>query len=136
MKKVLLILVFSVFSVAFGKSTANPHLDIYYFHATHRCPTCLKIEANARKTIETYFAEEVLNGTIIIHMLNFEEPENAALFNKFELYSSSLVLDAIDKNGKEKTMNLTDFAFTNAYDEDKFIQELKSAIDKQLNTIR
>jgi len=136
MKKILLFLLTFVFSVSFGNSTTEPHLDIYYFHATHRCPTCLKIEANARKAIETYFSEEVLNKSIIIHILNFEEPENATLFNKFELYSSSLVLNAIDNNGKETVMNMTDFAFTNAYEEDKFIQGLKSAIDKQLSVIK
>jgi hypothetical protein len=135
MKRILIILIMLGFFTSSGNSTTEPHLDIYYFHATHRCPTCLKIEANARKTLETYFSEDVLNQKIIIHMLNFEEPENATLFNKFELYSSSLVLNAVDKNGKETAMNMTDFAFTNAYDEDAFIKGLKTAIDKQLSLL-
>ncbi len=136
MKKLFIILFLSAVSFSFGNPTTEPHLDIYYFHATHRCPTCLKIEANAKKTIETYFSDKVLNNTIIIHMLNFEEPENATLFNKFELYSSSLVLNAVDKNGKETVLNLTDFAFTNAYDEEKFIVDFKSAITTQLELIK
>lgn len=136
MKKNLLFFLLFTCSVSFGNSTTGAHLDIYYFHATHRCPTCIKIEANARKAIETYFTEEVMNKTIIIHILNFEEPENATLFNKFELYSSSLVLNAVGKNGKETTMNMTDFAFTNAYDENKFVDSLKTAIDKQLSIIK
>lgn len=49
MKKTVSIALFLVItSVAFSQKATK--LNIVYFHAEHRCPTCLSIEENTKKT--------------------------------------------------------------------------------------
>ncbi|HPS62245.1 MAG TPA: thioredoxin, partial [Bacteroidales bacterium] len=44
--------------------TQSKKLEVFYFHGTRRCPTCMAIEANTRKTLDTYFAGQVKSGAI------------------------------------------------------------------------
>ena len=102
------------------------NVEVYYFHATMRCPTCLAVEEQTRKTLDENFAEEMKAGTVKLIVLNLEEKENKALTEKFEIGWSSLILYLPQS---EKSVNLTEDAFANARSHpDDFREELEQEI--------
>jgi hypothetical protein len=110
----------------------TPVLEIYYFHGTYRCPTCLSIEANTRKLLDTYFKDKVDDGTIKLIVLNFQDKENKALCEKYKVSGSALLLVKND-NGDTRTMDMTNFAFSYSRNSpDTFIDGMKNRITELL----
>lgn len=108
------------------QTPAQPKVEVYYFHATMRCPTCLAIEEQTRKTLDENFGEDMKAGTVKLTVLNLEEKENEALTKKFEIGWSSLIL-YVPESGK--SVNLTEDAFAKARSNpDEFRGELEKAI--------
>jgi len=137
MKKISLIL-FAIFlsALSFGQkedaTTKNTRIDVYYFHRTERCQTCLSIEENTKATLEAYFSDEVEDGTITFRSINFEGDADTDLIEKYSADGPSLFLTRV-KNGKEKTKNLSDFAMENSlYNPDKFKRGLRDDLNKLL----
>ena len=134
MKKSIVIL-FAVITgfaaFAQNKSTAKPKLEIYYFHATNRCPTCISIEDNTKKVLDTYFKKEVEAGNIKLHVLSCDDEKNKALIDKYGAYGSTLVLQSnIGKSAKD---DITNFAFQYSKNNpDKFKSGLKEKIEKMI----
>jgi hypothetical protein len=107
-------------------------LDVIYFHATRRCPTCMAIEENTRKTLDTYFSNQLKNGTIKLTVINVDEDKNKAIAEKYEATGSALFLTKTS-NGKENKNDMTDFAFSYARNNpDKFMTGLKNKINELL----
>jgi hypothetical protein len=131
MKKILtLVALILIAGSAFSQKTAK--LKIVYFHAEHRCPTCLSIEANTKKTLNTYFAKLVKDGIIKLQILNVEDDKNQKLVEKYQAEGSSLYLTSITGK-KETTTDFTNFAFSYSRNEpEKFISGLKAEIEKNL----
>ena len=110
--------------------TTSPKVEVYYFHATMRCPTCLAVEEQTKKTLDENFAADMKAGTIQLKVLNLEEKENKALTEKFEVGWSSLILYVPESN---KSVNLTEDAFANARSNpDIFRTELEKKIRELL----
>lgn len=96
-------------------------VDVLYFHAERRCPTCLKIEEVAKKVVETYYADKDVEFFVI----NFEEEANAEIVKKFNVVWSSLFISS-----GEKVEDLTDYAFQVVKsDENALIERMRSVID-------
>ena len=107
-------------------------LKIIYFHSERRCPTCISIEDNTKKTLETYFKEQVKNGTITLQVLNVEDSKNQEIVEKYEADGSSLFLTKVNGT-KEVNTDFTNFAFSYSRNQpDKFISGLKKEIEKNL----
>jgi len=82
-------------------SPAGDRLVAYYFHGHRRCATCNTIEAWAREAIEGAFPGELRSGRIAWQTLNYEEPANASLRERYLLYTSTLVLSDV-RGGAER----------------------------------
>ena len=123
--------------VATEKSTnenlANK-IEVIDFHSTHRCMTCNAIEASTRYTLETYFSDELKNQNITFQVVNVDEEENYKLAEKFEATGTALFLNVI-VDGKETQIDLTEFAFVNGNDQEKFSNELKATIQTELKKV-
>ena len=65
-------------------------IEAIYFHNTHRCYTCLKIENDARAIVEEAYADEFAAGTLTWSAVNMEEQRSA--IEEYNLTSPSLVL--------------------------------------------
>ena len=65
---------------------------VYYFHGTHRCPTCLGIQKALEETIEDNFSKESEAGLLVYEALNFEEDKNRALVDKLSVAFSTMVV--------------------------------------------
>ena len=125
-----------LFSVILGSTlmAQNPtqKLEVLYFHATRRCPTCMAIEENTRKTLDTYFSDQLKNGTIKLTIVNVDEDKNKAIAEKYEATGSALFLTKTT-GGKESKKDLTEYAFSYARNSpDKFISGLKDKINELL----
>ncbi|MBL7903580.1 MAG: thioredoxin [Bacteroidales bacterium] len=107
-------------------------LKVVYFHSEHRCPTCISIEENTKKVLNTYYAKELKEGTITFVSLDVEEKQNLKMVEKYEAEGSSLYLTGIN-NSKETTTDLTNFAFSYSRNQpEKFMTGLKAEIEKKL----
>lgn len=91
----------------------NDRVEILYFHGKQRCATCMAIETNTKEVIESQFADEVKNGTVVLRIIDISRKENEEIADKYEVTWSSLFVCKW-KDGKEKYENLTELAFANA----------------------
>ena len=131
MKKILFaaILLLATFAVSAQKTTK---LKIFYFHSERRCPTCISIEDNTKKTLNTYFAKELKGGIICFQSNNADEKKKQKLVEKYEADGSSIYLTKVD-GSSEKTTDFTNFAFSYSRNQpEKFIAGLKAEIEKNL----
>jgi len=139
MKSINIILFFLIFSfqgftqqsndTIISNNPKNLKVKVLYFHITNRCHTCFSIEAAVRKTINENFKNELNNGTIDLYVLNCELPGNKSISEKYEAYGATLAITEMD-GSKEKTEDLTNFAFAKIHDESIFISELKAKISE------
>ncbi len=105
------------------------HIDIYYFHRTDRCETCVSIEENTKNVLETNYATEVKEGTISFKSINFEAEADKEIIEKYKADGPSLFLTRMKKT-KETTKNMTDFALNNSrYNPEKFKNGLRDKIN-------
>ncbi|MEZ4528618.1 MAG: nitrophenyl compound nitroreductase subunit ArsF family protein [Desulfobacterales bacterium] len=73
---------------------------VNYFHGKRRCITCQKLEAYAKESLNTYFADELADKRIHWKVTDVSIPENAHFIQDFSLVSQSLVL-TMQENGKQ-----------------------------------
>ncbi len=119
---ILAMLFFSNNGIAQTKTTTT--VQVIQFHSEHRCMTCNKIEELARVALKKY-------PTIPFSLVNADDKKNEKLCTQFQAYGSSLFL----YNTKTKKIkNLTEMAFMNAGDQDKFIKEFNKNMDAFLKS--
>ena len=107
-----------------GSTATTTKIEIIQFHSEHRCMTCNKIEELTRETLKSYQA-------IPFSLVNVDDEKNEKKAEQFEATGTALFLYN-PKTGAKK--DLTDFAFMNASDKEKFIQGLKKEIDQFLKS--
>lgn len=93
-------------------------IEIIQFHSEHRCMTCNKIEILTKETLQSY-------ASIPFSLINVDDKKNEKQAADFEASGTSLFLYNRE-TGRKK--NLTDFAFMNAGDRNKFINGLREEI--------
>lgn len=101
-------------------SNADAKIEVIQFHSEHRCITCNKIEDLTKETLKSY-------KEISFKLVNVDDKKNDKISEQFEAYGTALFLHN-PKTGKKK--NLTEFAFMNAGNKEKFIKELKKHVDE------
>lgn len=122
----ILILLFVVVTVnAQGKTATDvksktpPSIEVIQFHSEHRCVTCIKIEGLTKETLKSY-------PVIPFLLVNVDDKKNEKIAAQFEATGTALFL----YNSKtKKKQDVSDLAFMNAGDKEKFIKELKKKIE-------
>jgi hypothetical protein len=127
MKKLnLSILALLLIAISYAQEPAEKskklHVEINYFHRTTRCKTCLSIQDNIQKVLDQDFANEVKSGKLSFHLIDFQEMSDTAKINKYSVEDPKLVITKF-KKGKEKTKDLTDFAFDNSLHNGKVFRD-------------
>ena len=102
-----------------SNATSDAKIEVIQFHSEHRCMTCNKIETLTKETLKAY-------PNIPFSLVNVDDNKNEKKAKQFEATGTALFL-YYPKTGKKK--DLTDFAFMNAGNKEKFIEELKKEID-------
>ncbi|MFN2395053.1 MAG: nitrophenyl compound nitroreductase subunit ArsF family protein [Bacteroidales bacterium] len=112
-------------------SIKKAEVEVYYFHRNRRCGPCRTIENLTKKTMETYYNQEMENGEVIFRIVNVQQDENREIAQKFNAVSTALFVNV--KNGSDsKATNLTGFAYRYSRNEEAFLSELKKQIDSAL----
>ena len=77
---VLLLLIFTIPKYFTGNVTASgaqisgdvEKIEIYHFHGTNQCYSCITMGDMAEETINTYFSNELKSGKIVFGHINVE----------------------------------------------------------------
>lgn len=117
-------------SAAENRQTNKDVVEVLYFHGAQRCATCVAIEKNTTELLETTFADKLRSGKLVFKSVDITEEETLA--DKYEVSWSSLIIVDYDKNGKEESTNMTEFAFGNARTNP---ESFKKGIAEQINTM-
>lgn len=96
-----------------GGKPQKDMVEVLYFHGKQRCATCIAIEENAKQAVESMFADQIAEGTVAFRSIDISRKENEGIADKYEVTWSSLFVCRW-KDGKEKHVNMTEFAFANA----------------------
>ncbi len=133
MNKIIITSVFATFMLLFvscngnaqakktteKSSSAVSQIQVIQFHSEHRCMTCNKIEEITKVALKKYPA-------VPFSLVNADDKKNEKQCTQFQAFGSSLFL----YNTKTKKIkNLTEMAFMNAGDQDKFIKEFNKNMD-------
>lgn len=105
-------------------------VEVYHFHGTSQCVSCIAVGDLAEKTVNAYFADEVAEGKVVFAHVNGELAENRALVTQYGATGSSLWIGTyIDGQfHKEQNMNV----WYKIKDEDDYMTYLKGVLDKRL----
>jgi len=110
-------------------TASKTKLEVLYFHAAMRCPTCNAVEDNARKLLERDYKTQLENGTINFNSYNVDESVNKALVEKYKITFSTLLLVKSDGTKTDLTTMGFQYALSNPLKYDKL---LKAEIEKNL----
>jgi len=107
--------------------TAN-QVDVYYFHFSRRCATCLNVEKVSKDSIESLFPDQVKSGDVTFQSLNLDEKEGETIGKKHNIEGQTLIVICGDKR-----VDLTDKAFLYANGSpEKLKGEIKKAVEDVL----
>ena len=67
-------------------------VQVYYIHGSFRCSTCQTIEAYAKEAVESGFPEELRDGRIEWHAINYEDPGNERYAVDYEVVAPTVIL--------------------------------------------
>ena len=107
-------------------------LEIYHFHGTNQCASCIAVGDLAEETVKTHFKSEIDKGLIIFEHVNGELPENNELVMKYGATGSSLWIGTYTKDGQFKAEQNTNVWYK-INDKESYISYLKSLIEKRLS---
>ena len=106
-------------------------LEIYHFHGTHQCYSCITVGDYAEETVNTYFKDELDKGTIVFGHINGELPENQELVKKYGVTSASLWLGVYSKNGSFSAEQNTNVWYK-IDNKETYMTYLKGVIEQKL----
>jgi len=113
------------------KVEGKNRIEILDFYGTHRCKTCINIEKNTKYTLDLAFKDEVKNGTIVFKTINFDDDKNEDIVTEYMAYGTSLYFNVI-KDGKEKHIDLSAFAFKWGNEQVEYSMQLEKKIKEEL----
>ena len=136
-KKLLLAFVMVSIGFAFGRHSVNPAsagarqmtgpavVQVYYLHATFRCPSCNTIEKLTRALLDKQYKDELSSGAIIFREANFQT--DTALSKQFGVVAGCVVVAAV-RDGKTIDFLRLDEVWTRMNDPAAFDKYLNDAI--------
>lgn len=123
-------------TIAQEKSVQKPEtkpaekVQVFVFHSTQRCYSCITIGQFAKKTVEQKFPEEIKSGKIEFREINIDLPENKELAAKFKATGSSLYINSIVDGKDNIKQNMQVWRLVS--NEQSFIDYLSDEIKKLL----
>jgi len=110
------------------KVSADQVIEVYYFHMSRRCSTCLAVEAESEAALKKLYPKQMESGQITFQSLNLEEEINEPLAKRLQVSGQTLLIVKGDKK-----IDLTGDGFTYARTNPEKLQEkFKTSIDPLL----
>jgi hypothetical protein len=88
-----------------GANNSVERVEVFHFHRTQQCYSCITVGKLAEQTVNTSFRDEIASGRLVFAHINYELPENAALTEKYGVTGSSLWLGVYNATGFHKTQD-------------------------------
>ncbi|MFH1688692.1 MAG: nitrophenyl compound nitroreductase subunit ArsF family protein [Candidatus Eisenbacteria bacterium] len=124
----------STASSELGAPLAN-HVQVYYFHRTLRCDTCLKFEAYAEEAIRSRFAEELADGRLVWSILNLDDESSTTLVDAYDIFESSLVVSVVEA-GEERSWEKLETIWGLVGDKPTFLSYIQGEVEASLSEAR
>jgi len=105
-------------------------LEIYHFHATNQCYSCITVGDYAEETVNTYFKDELDKGIIIFDHINVDLSENEDLVMKYGATGSSLWLGTYVGDNFNVEQNVQ--VWYKIKDKQDYMNYLKGIIEQKL----
>jgi hypothetical protein len=86
------------------------HLELAYFHRTHRCSGCINAERLTRATLDQHFSDRIANGEMSLVVEDTEAPADPGLVAKYDAWGSALYV-GVTKGGTVYTWPVDDIWF-------------------------
>jgi len=111
-----------------GKDQGQGKIEVYYFHFTARCHTCLNVEAKAKEAVEMLYPDLLQQGKISFQSINLDDESSKGLAQKLNVYGQTLLIVKDDKK-----VNLTNegFMYANSNPQ-KLTAIIKEKVDELL----
>ena len=106
---------------------------VYYLHMNRRCMTCGKLEAYSKEAVESGFAEQLRDSSIVFRVENFETEGNEHFAKDYQLYSQSLILSRRN-DGKETEWKNLDKIWKLVGNKEEFITYVQTEIAGFVNS--
>ena len=107
------------------------YLEVYCFHGTRQCETCKNMKANTKTTLDTYFASQLKDSSVIFKIIDVDDIQNEKIAEKFQATGTALMINKV-VNGKDSIIDWSDFAFEKANNEAEYITELRTKLQSVL----
>ena len=107
------------------------YVEIYCFHGTRQCETCKNMKANTKTTLDTYFASQLKDSSVIFKIIDVDDIKNEKIAEKYQATGTALMINKV-VNGKDSIMDWSDFAFEKANNEAEYIPELRTKLQSVL----
>ena len=107
-------------------------IEVYHFHGTNQCYSCITVGDYAEETLNTFFADELESGKIVFGHINVDLPKNQELVKKYETTGSSLWIGTYtsdEKFRKEQNTNV----WYKIGNKQEYLDYLKEVIEKKLS---
>ncbi len=111
-----------------NQSDIDDYINVYYFHGTQRCHECLEMEAYIEECLESYFSEELADGTIRLKVINIDHRENQDYIDKYFIMYNSVILQKFVNNEATEWKYL-DEAWNLVNNKKEFINFIKKEIE-------
>jgi hypothetical protein len=97
------------------------------FHRVPGCATCQKMTSYCEEAVQSGFAQQLKDGTVELHVIDFEDPKNAALTKGYKVSSPTLVVAKVAANKVAKYQPLTE-SWSKVPDKKAFIDYVQSNV--------
>lgn len=105
-------------------------VEVYHFHPNQGCHTCTTIGEYAEELVNTSYPTELQSKKMIFDHINFQDPKNSDLVDKFGVTGSSLMIGVTDSSGFHKEEDLK--VWYKVGNKEEFMTYLKSLLNKRL----
>jgi hypothetical protein len=126
MQKIFFILVILLTGAV--TSSYSQVIEVYYFHMTRRCPTCLAVESESEAALKKLYPAQMESGLMTFKSLDLEEEVNNPLAEKLQVSGQTLM---IVKGDQKIDMTGDGFLYART-DPGKLQEKFKAAIDPLL----
>jgi hypothetical protein len=103
-------------------------IEVYCFHGTRQCETCKNMKANTKTALDTYFASQLKDSSVVFSIIDVDDEKNEKIAEKFQATGTALMINKV-VNGKDSIIDWSDFAFEKANDNEVYISELKTKLE-------
>lgn len=112
--------------------TSSDKVEVYYFHFSRRCVTCIAVENKTQEAIVALYPDEYSKGKITFASVNLEEEKSKPVAERAKVTGQALVIMSGDF---KKDLTAEGFMYANN-NFDKFKAEIKKTIDPLIKDLK